>query len=218
MSCFFRLSAVVLGFFALNALAQPTVAVNGINKSLFVERMADRALIDELRKGGYVLYIRHGITDNSRADRYPSVDLNDCSTQRVLSDQGRSLMREVGKQIRAAKIPVGEMLVSPMCRTRESAELMGIRLDFSVIEPLMYSANMTSAEKQPRLEALKALLVKPVPRGSNRVLLAHAPNLADLIGFFVKPEGTVVVFSQQGARGYEYVASIHPASWRDLLE
>lgn len=209
---------MLLGLVALTATAQPPAAVNDVKKPVFVERMADRALLNELRKGGYVLYIRHGITDNSRADRYPDVDLNDCGTQRVLSDQGRSLMREVGKQFRAAKIPVGEMLVSPMCRTRESAELAAIRSDFAVSEFLMYSANMTSSEKKPRLEALKALLVKPVPPGSNRVLLAHAPNLADLIGFFVKPEGTVVVFAQQGAQGYEYVASIHPASWSDLLE
>ena len=49
------------------------------------------------------------------------------------------------------------------------------------------------------------------------LLLAHAPNLADLIGFFVKPEGTVVVFSQNGPDGYAYVASIPPTLWDELL-
>ena len=80
----------------------------------------------------------------------------------------------------------------------------------------MYSANMTDEEKRPRLEALRKILRAPIPKGQNRLLLAHAPNLADLIGFFVKPEGTVVVFRQAGADGYEYVASIHPEDWHQL--
>lgn len=182
----------------------------------FVEKLATKTTIAELRNGGYVLYLRHGYTDNSRPDRVPSVDLNDCSTQRMLSDEGRTLMRDVGKSIRAARIPTGELLVSPMCRTQESARL-AFGENFSLSEPLMYSANMTSDEKKPRLEALAKILGTPVPAGSNRVLVAHAPNLADLIGFFVKPEGTVVVFTQNGNGGYEYVASIHPKMWAELL-
>lgn len=185
-------------------------------KQAFTEVMATRATLDQLRAGGYVLYIRHGNTDNSRADRFPNVDLNDCGTQRVLNDDGRKLMQEIGKQLREAKIPVGDILASPMCRTRESATLMfGER--FTVSEPLMYSANMTSEEKKPRLAALARILSDPVAAGSNLVLVAHAPNLADLIGFFVKPEGTVVIFAQRGTAGYEYVASIPPGLWRQLL-
>ena len=187
----------------------------------FVEKMATRDTLNQLRKGGYVLYLRHGYTDNSRPDRYPQVDLNDCETQRVLSDEGRALMRQVGQSLRKSGIPVGEIVVSPMCRTRESARLVfGERTDqrFIIAEPLMYSANMTSEEKKPRLATLKDWLRRPLSAGSNRLLLAHAPNLHDLIGFFVKPEGTLVVFAQTGADGYEYVASIPPALWNELLK
>lgn len=182
----------------------------------FSEKMATRETLQQLRQGGYVLYVRHGDTDNSRADRFPHVDLNDCSTQRVLSDKGRQLMRDIGKQLRNARIPLGDVRVSPMCRTRESATLM-FGENFTVSAPLMYSANMTSTEKLPRLVALENILRQPVAAGGNRLLVAHAPNLADLIGFFVKPEGTVVVFAQRGEAGYEYVASIHPDMWAELL-
>ena len=145
----------------------------------------------------------------------PSVDLDDCATQRPLSDAGRALMTRVGQALRDARIPLGRVVVSPMCRTRESAEL-ALGSAFEVFEPLMYSANMTSEQKRPRIAALKQLLGAPVARGTNTLIVAHAPNLADLIGFFVKPEGTVVVFAQRGAAGYEYVASIHPEDWARL--
>lgn len=82
----------------------------------------------------------------------------------------------------------------------------------------MYTANMTSEEKRPRIEALKRLLTKPVPPGTNRLLVAHAPNMDDLIGFFVKPEGTLLVFAQGGPQGYEYLASIHPDDWPQLIK
>lgn len=184
-------------------------------KPTFVEKPITPELLKEIRKGGFVLYMRHGNTDNGRPDRVPSVDLDDCSTQRPLSDEGRELMKQVGKAIREARIPLGQILVSPMCRTRESAQL-AIGDKFQVIEPLMYSANMTSEEKKPRIEALKALLAAPVAKGTNTLMIAHAPNLHDLIGFFVKPEGTVVVFRLGGPTVYEYVASIHPEDWRTL--
>lgn len=181
----------------------------------FAETRATPELMKEIRQGGFVLYMRHGTTDNSRPDRVPSVDLADCSTQRPLSDAGRGLMRQVGRAMREARVPLGRILVSPMCRTRESAEL-AIGPRFEVVEPLMYSANMTSEEKKPRIAALRKLLAEPVPNGTNTLFVAHAPNLADLIGFFVKPEGNVVVFRQAGPDGFQYVASIHPEDWARL--
>ena len=49
-------------------------------------------------------------------------------------------------------------------------------------------------------------------------MVAHAPNMADLIGYFVKPEGTVVVIRPTGPNTFEYVASIPPALWTQLLK
>ncbi|MBU1362774.1 MAG: histidine phosphatase family protein [Gammaproteobacteria bacterium] len=201
---------------AASALALPPAwGADQLVKPAFVEKPITPELLGEIRTGGFVLYMRHGNTDNSRPDRVPSVDLNDCTTQRPLNDEGRQLMKRVGQEIRDAGLPIGDILVSPMCRTLESARL-AIGDKFQVVESLMYSANMTSEEKKPRIEALKKLLALPVATGTNTLMIAHAPNLADLIGFFVKPEGTVVVFRVGGPNIYEYAASIHPDDWRKL--
>jgi len=74
--------------------------------------MVTPELLSEVRKGGFVLYMRHGTTDNSRADRAPSVDLNDCNTQRVLNDEGRKLAIAIGQSFIKAKIPVGEVFTA----------------------------------------------------------------------------------------------------------
>lgn len=182
----------------------------------FVEKLATREHLQQLREGGYVIYLRHGTTDTTRPDRVPGVDLNDCTTQRPLTEAGRQLMAEVGQSIREARIPVGDIVVSPLCRARESAEAaFGKR--YSVDPLLMYTANLTTEEKRPILENTRRLLSLPVPAGTNRVVLAHAPNLADLMGYFVKPEGTAVIIRPLDNRGFVYLASIPPKRWPELL-
>ena len=162
---------------------------------VFVEKRATNTLLKALRQGGFVLYMRHGNTDNSRPDAAPKVDLNDCATQRSLSEEGRQVSARVGKYLREAKIPVGEVIHSPMCRARDSAHLAFPDLGDKVRPDigLTYSSNLTAEEKKPVLAKTRELVLAPVATGTNRVLFAHAPNRADLMGYFVDPEATMVV-------------------------
>jgi len=50
------------------------------------------------------------------------------------------------------------------------------------------------------------------------MIVAHAPNMADVMGYFVKPEGTVVVIRPLGESKFEYIASIPPTLWASLLK
>lgn len=212
------LAALVLA--AGGGWSLPVVAQAGMSAPGFVEKPASPELLAEVRQGGFVLYMRHGNTDNSRPDRVPSVDLKDCSTQRPLNEEGRKVAAAVGKAIRNARIPLGEIFHSPLCRARESAQLAFPDRVATLQEEvnLLYTANMTTAEKQPNLATTRHLLSLPVAAGSNRVVVAHAPNMADLIGYFVKPEGTVVVIKPLGDEQFEYVASIPPTMWQKLAK
>ena len=88
-----RLLAGVLGWAVLGAAgadpAPPNTASPG--PGAFHEVMATAQTVRQLRAGGYVLYLRHGATDNSRADAWPVVDYADCGSQRVLSEAGRQM-------------------------------------------------------------------------------------------------------------------------------
>src|SRR5512134_1792259 len=79
-------------------------------------------LVGRLREGGYVLYLRHASTDfgqnDSRMTRF-----EDCASQRNLTDRGRDEARALGEHLRRLKIPIGEVLASPFCRTMETARL-----------------------------------------------------------------------------------------------
>lgn len=183
----------------------------------FVQKTATIATLKQLQAGGLVIYMRHGPTDTSRPDRVPRVDLNDCATQRPLTEAGRAVAVAVGEAMRQAAIPIGEVQASPMCRTKETAHAAFGKISL-INKDLMYTSNLTSKEKEPKIANSRRLLSMPVPAGTNRVLVAHAPNLMDVMGYFVKPEATVVVLKPLGEQGFEYIATIEPQQWQELLE
>jgi len=210
-----RLAALGMTVWTVAATAVAAEALPAQAEAEFHEIKATAALLPELRKGGYVLYMRHGNTNNDIPDQ-PRLNLADCSTQRPLNAEGRTVAKQVGQAMGRARIPVGDVYASPLCRARETAQLaFGPKAQTDPL--LMYTAHLTAAQKQPVLAHTRELLSAPVAKGTNRVLVAHAPNMADLIGYFVKPEGTVVVIQPQGDGRFTYVASIPPALWPRLV-
>lgn len=61
----------------------------------------------------------------------PGFKLNDCSTQRNLSGEGKAQARRMGAEFRQRRIDVGAVWSSQWCRTRETADLAfpGKRMD-----------------------------------------------------------------------------------------
>ena len=79
-------------------------------------------LVEQLKRGGLVLVLRHAATDQSKQDEDP-VDLADCTTQRNLSADGRAQARAIGTGIKRLHLRIGRVLTSRFCRTRETARL-----------------------------------------------------------------------------------------------
>ncbi|MCX7898392.1 MAG: histidine phosphatase family protein [Rhodocyclaceae bacterium] len=173
----------------------------------------DAKILAQLRMGGYTLYVRHGATDLSRPDRAPKVDLADCSTQRPLSDLGREQARRLQAALRRLRIPIGEVLASPFCRTREFAELA---FGSYRIEPrLMATSNLTDEEIAPHIERFKALLAERIPKGANRALAGHSTVMMDALGYLPKPEGVTLIIEGDG-QGFRFLARMTLEDWERL--
>ena len=179
------------------------------------------AHVEALRRGGFVIYMRHGATDARIPDQIP-VDLDDCASQRPLTDIGRAELDLVGRFFARLRVPVETVVSSPFCRAVESAR----RVFGDVVEtievdvPLRYTAAMPEAEKAPAVQRTREWVSLPVATpGSNRVVVAHGPNIAEIMDY-LPPEGTLIVFRPLGVEhdpGFEYVASIEPSRWPLLL-
>ncbi|MBR7799831.1 histidine phosphatase family protein [Undibacterium fentianense] len=209
---------LLLTYLCLFCFAAPVQAQE--KKTDFVEKWIDQNQFNELKQGGFVLYLRHGTTDNSRDDAAPITDYANCETQRILNEDGRKLAVRIGVLLKRAKIPIAQVFHSPLCRARETAELafphMAKQLQSTL--SLASSSNFTSAEKVPLQRDSRKLILSALPDDTNRVLVSHAPNLFDLIGYFVKPEGTIVVLRVIEKDHIEYVGSIPPKLLEQLAK
>ena len=84
---------------------------------------ADEAVWSLLRSGGQVVLLRHDATDPGVGDP-PGMKLDDCSTQRNLSEAGRAHARRLGEALRSRAVPVAAVQASPWCRCLETARLV----------------------------------------------------------------------------------------------
>ena len=84
---------------------------------------ADEQIWVLLKGGGQVILIRHAITTTGVGDP-PGMRLEDCSTQRNLTDEGRRDARRLGEGFRARGIGVDRVLSSPWCRCLETARVL----------------------------------------------------------------------------------------------
>lgn len=165
------------------------------------------ALVDALRKGGYTLYFRHTSTDFSKLDGAMK-NYSDCANQRMLADKGRDEARRIGAAIKALKIPVGDVLASPYCRTMETATLMFGRAT---------GANEIREEAGNNYAALKQLLSKPVAASTgNRMIAGHGTPFRAIAGPPHLSEGEAAVLKSVGDR-YAVVARIPIGDWTVLM-
>ena len=125
-------------------------------------------IVAALQKGGYIVYFRHTATDFSKNDQNMK-DFDDCANQRNLTDEGRAQARKVGEAWQRAKIPVGRVLASPFCRTRDVAQLMFGRHE----RALEVRGGPSSAADSVRYQPLATLLQTPPARGTNDVISSH---------------------------------------------
>lgn len=144
-----------------------------------------------LREGGLVLLMRHASTGDGFGDP-PGFRLDDCTTQRNLSEAGRAEARAVGERLRRERVPIAQVFTSAWCRCRETATLaFGRAEDW---EPL------ASHFERPDLEALYAErvrkriagYVRQRPKG-NVVMVTHNVNIAAVTKLSLAPAEIVII-------------------------
>lgn len=168
---------------------------------------ADPALVQKLREGGYVLYMRHASTDFGQNDTRMT-GYEDCGNQRNLTEKGREEARQIGAHLKRLGIPIGEVLASPYCRTMETA-----RLAFGKARA---SNDVRGGPVDAtRYDALKKLLSMEVRKGENRVISSHGNPFQAIAGSPYLAEGEIAVVRPEGS-GFSVIARIRPADWPGL--
>jgi phosphohistidine phosphatase SixA len=173
--------------------------------------LSDAQLLAALREGGLVIYFRHTSTDFGQNDEQMS-GFEDCTHQRNLTDGGRAEARRIGAEIARLKIPVGDVLASPFCRTMETARLIFGRAEASSA----VRGGPARPDSPERYAALRKLLSTPVPQGTDLVIVSHGNPFAAVAGTPYLTEGEAAVIRPLGSLGFAIVARIRKDEWEAL--
>lgn len=152
---------------------------------------AAEELWSRLRRGGLVIFMRHASTVPGYGDP-PGYRLDDCATQRNLSEAGRDEARRVGERLRRERVLVERVYTSPWCRCRETAMLAFGRAENW--EPLssFFDFPDREADYSDRVRKRIASLARREARG-NVAMVTHNVNIAALTRESVGPAELVVV-------------------------
>jgi phosphohistidine phosphatase SixA len=171
------------------------------------DRDLSPALLAELRNGGFTFFIRHASRDaadrSSGVDRAAVLDKTFVPTEYqrglCLNEDGRVESQVLGHFFRAAKIPIGEVVASPVCRARETAELSIGRVDRFDPSLIVTTLLAPGEERAVQKKNLKKLLEQTPASGTNRMLVSHDPVL-ESIGYenLILEQAGMVIFGHTG--------------------
>jgi phosphohistidine phosphatase SixA len=156
-----------------------------------------------LRQGGHVVLIRHTITTPGVGDP-EGFRLEDCSTQRNLSEEGKEHAKRIGQAFREFKVPIQALYSSPWCRCVETAGLAfgpGAEIWHALSNLFGRPEN-----RQKQIDELSARIGAYKGKG-NLVLVTHGSTVLALTR--VSPQtGEVVILAPKGEGRFAVAARL----------
>lgn len=160
------------------------------------------ALWAALNSGGHIALMRHAQAPGSGDP--PGFKLDDCSTQRNLSQAGREQAQRIGRQFREQGVSVSKVFSSRWCRCLETAR----ELNIGPVEPLApLDSFFDNPAQGPERTAELRRLVSAKRSGPALVLVTHQVNITALTGIY-PASGALVVIRPEGNGQFKVLGMI----------
>jgi phosphohistidine phosphatase SixA len=201
-----RPAFVAFTLFALALSAAPSLAQSSL-----------RDVLEDMKKGGFVVVIRHGRTDESAATKDDSpLDLSTCAGQLMLNDVGKRQAQAIGEAFKKAEVPVGQVIASTYCRAMETGRLAFGKAESSaalLLEAFAPAPGTPVPQPWPqRVEMMKQMIATTPAAGTNTVLITHFPNVKAALGVQIG-FGDAAILKPDGHGGVTVVARITAKEW-----
>jgi len=142
-----------------------------------------------LRAGGHVALMRHADAPGGVGDP-PGFRVDDCATQRNLSEKGRADAAKIGVSLQSEGIAFEKILSSPWCRCIDTAVLLN--LGMVETEPTFGNVVVLRDQRETLTMGARALIAKWTARG-NLLVVTHGANIQALTGVWLASGEIVVV-------------------------
>ena len=183
------------------------------NNKSFSNKMGNKKLLRKLQAGDFVIYLRHTTTEVDYADQAdPDLDLDDCSTQRKLSEQGIAEAETIGAGFNANDIVIGKVITSEYCRAKDTATLA-----FGEIDKIDSNLNFLPFEDytDEQLDTYHDRVAPMLSKGNkngNKIIVGHDDPFEGTTNIYPDPQGTAYIIKPTGD-SYELIAKMQPNDW-----
>jgi phosphohistidine phosphatase SixA len=142
-----------------------------------------------LRAGGHVALMRHADAPGGVGDP-PGFRVDDCATQRNLSEKGRADAEKIGSRLKREGIAFEKILSSLWCRCIDTAKL----LNLGTVETEATFGNVVVLKDQRQILTTGArALIAQWTAGGNLLVVTHGANIQALTGVWLASGEIVVV-------------------------
>jgi phosphohistidine phosphatase SixA len=142
--------------------------------------------------------------------------LDDCETQRKLSDVGVQQSKDIGAAFTAKAIPVGDVITSEYCRAWKTADLAFGRHQKNPNLNFLPFEDYTDAQVQEMKSKVMPLLTAVPAAGKNTVIVGHDDIFEAATGIYPDPQGMAYVLTPDGKGGFTLQANLLPDEWSKL--
>ena len=150
-----------------------------ISLTASVKADLNKILINQMEDGEKLIFIRHAYAPGSGDPN--NFNLNDCSTQRNLSEEGRKQAKFIGNFFRKNKIEIDKVLSSEWCRCKETAKIAF--KDFSTENFLNSFYSLKYAKnKDKQIKALKNY-IKNYKSKKNLIFVTHYVLISEVLNY-----------------------------------
>ena len=151
----------------------------------------NKNLMDQLEDGGKLIFIRHAYAPGSGDPN--SFNLNDCSTQRNLNEDGRKQAQYIGEFFKKNKIEIDKVLSSEWCRCKETAKIAFKNFSTNNFLNSFYSSKYAK-NKDKQLEDINNY-IKKFKSKKNLVLVTHYVVISEILNYY--PSSGEIVISDK---------------------
>ena len=142
----------------------------------------------ELKKGGKIIFIRHAYAPGGGDPE--NFDINNCDTQRNLSDEGRDQAKEIGNFFIKNDIPIFKVFSSEWCRCKETAELAFTNFETKDFLNSFFSAKFAKNRDTQMLDLKK--YVDKFKGNKNLIFVTHYVVISEALDY-APSSGEIVI-------------------------
>ena len=153
-----------------------------------VKADSNKILIDELQKGGKLIFIRHAYAPGGGDP--DNFDINDCKTQRNLSDSGRIQSQKIGNFFEENKISIGKVYSSEWCRCKETASIAFKKYETKKFLNSFFSSKFAKNRKKQIIDFDKFLI--KWDKDQNLIFVTHYVVISEILNY-APSSGEIVI-------------------------